>query len=223
MNAPRGGRQQDPSDMFSVAKPAELLRPMPSTLPPSPEERRQRRLIRLAIVVAILIAAAIIAWRVIEYRYQASLDEAAEKALLDGRARSLDAAVRIAADARTESQRALHGLLLGVATLEHGREAENARAALMGIDASELDAKIGKVYLLLEARELQRAKDAAEAIGPADARPVEAHRARALAKAAVGEIQAALEHARAAASAAPSSPRHAVTLAILGAMVGDAP
>lgn len=209
--------------MFSVPKPSEVFRPLPSVLPPAPEERRRKRLIRLAIFLTIAAAIAFAAWRVIEYQYQAELDAVTERALRDGTGASLEAALSVASRARTEEQRAVAGMLMAIGALEHGRPAGPAREALLGVGDDVLDAQIGRVYLFLEARDLGRAHDAATKIRDAGTRPAEAMRARALAKAAVGEIQPALEQAREAANALPDSPRHVTLLALLGAVVGDAP
>ena len=224
-----GPRRDDSrSDLFSVRYPEQqVIAPLPSKLPPTPEERRRKLLIIVGSVVLVVASVAGAWWVWQRDRFRTELDDATARALEDGLGASIDGALHIAERSDDDRTRASRALLESVNVLERARPAAPVSALIQGLphDAADTpDVSIAMTYLLLATGHPREAARTASKIQPSaggGARLAEAERALALTALANGDVARALTHARAAAVAAPRSPRHHALLAIVGARSGD--
>lgn len=216
---PGGGEQQD---MFLVPAVRQSIPPI-DEVPETQEEKRERKLFRLAIavVVALLIAAlataAFFSFRAIQ-RSNAIAD--AEQA---GTPESLQAALGHleGGGASTRATRARLLAELAYGGVVDGSSAREIIKADAAEDSGKAERVIAAVYLALEGGEARQASTLASPLVPTGDLAAEAARARALAAAAVGNLDVAVGQAKVARDLHPDSPRHGALYATVLSFAGD--
>lgn len=220
---PRGPKQREPSDMFSVGDAGAAI-PTITKVPLTKEEAERRRKQRITIIVVAIVSTIIVGLIAAYAWHRSAIASARAQAERTGRIAAIDAAVAALAGENGAADTALAARLHATAELEGASgHRERAEALLAGHDASgdgASDHRIAMAYLALAAGDVAAALREVAPLQPSGPRAAESARARALVAAAAGSLDQSLAMAQAAASAMPDSPRHRALLVEIAARAG---
>jgi tetratricopeptide (TPR) repeat protein len=220
-----GGRPDRDSEMFSVRdarKTIPPIRDVPLTKEEIARRKRNRTLVAISIVVAVVVAA--VALYKIDHRRQ--IDAARAEAERTGRTADIQRAIDLLEGENAAADVALAARLH--ATLELAGETghrESAEQLLAHHDASgdgASDHRIAESYLALAAGDAEgAARGASLLVAGRGPRAAEAGLARALAALAIGNLEEARSAADAALTELPTAPRHRALVVVIAARAGD--
>jgi Tfp pilus assembly protein PilF len=216
-------RGAPPTDPFARIEPHQRASQIPVTreVPETREEVQQRRVTRIVVGVTLCILAGLSAWGIRSWLRTSGIESAVHEYDSTGTEAALAEATRVLAGASGEDELGLLARVLAAGVLDVSpRDMERAVAIAEEAGESE-DARIARAYLALAQYRPAQAAEFANKVIPAGDSAAEAHRVRALASMAIGNLAVARQESEAAAQAMPESPRHAALLAVVLSRIGE--